>query len=91
MVQSIRAVYQNGQLRLLDPVELDEGQEVELMILSEREKLRSALGDLLVHIDIDETTGDEVDEAALLREIEDGFRGQVPLSQAIIDERNEGP
>lgn len=33
MSQSIRAVYSKGQLRPLDPVNLSEGQEVELVIV----------------------------------------------------------
>lgn len=75
--------------RLKVLVELYEWQEVELVLLSEKEKLRSALGDLLV--DSDETTDEEIDETALLLEIEAGVRGQSPLSQSIIDERNAGP
>jgi predicted DNA-binding antitoxin AbrB/MazE fold protein len=30
---SIRAIYENGKLRLLDPVELQEAQEVKLIVL----------------------------------------------------------
>ena len=30
---SIRAIYENGKLHLLDPVELQEGQEVKLIVL----------------------------------------------------------
>ena len=30
---SIRAIYENGKLRLLDPVELQEGQEVKITIV----------------------------------------------------------
>lgn len=88
MSQSIRAVYHEGQLRLLDPVDLSEGQEVQLVILSEHERVRSALGDLLVEYDV---PTDDIDEDALMREIEAGFRGQSSLSAAIIDERREGP
>jgi predicted DNA-binding antitoxin AbrB/MazE fold protein len=29
---SIRAIYQNGQLRLLDPIDLQEGEEVSVQI-----------------------------------------------------------
>ena len=88
MSQAIRAIYHEGQLQLLDKVDLAEGQEIQLLILSDDEKLRSALGDLLHE---SEDTNDEiVDEAALLAEIEQAFRGQPPLSQSIIDERKEG-
>jgi predicted DNA-binding antitoxin AbrB/MazE fold protein len=88
MSQAVRAIYHDGQLELLDKVDLIEGQEIQLLILSDDEKLRSALGDLLHE---SEDTSDEIlDEAALLAEIEQGFRGQPPLSQTIIDERGDG-
>ncbi len=34
MSQAIRAVYHEGQLRLLDPVDLAEGQEIQVMIVA---------------------------------------------------------
>jgi predicted DNA-binding antitoxin AbrB/MazE fold protein len=89
MSQPIRAVYSEGRLRLLDPVNLTEGQEIRLMILSDEDCVRLALSDLLAEIS-DATVGD-IDEDALMREIEEGFRGQPPLSEVIIKERREGP
>ena len=89
MSQSVRAVYSDGQLRLLDPVELSEGQEIQLVILSARDTMRAALADLLVQFP--ETPADDVDEEALMREIREAFRGQPPLSDTIIEERREGP
>ena len=90
MATPIRAVYENGKLRPLQPVDLAEGQEIELVILTERERAIAALGDLLVQIP---GIGDEeeIDEESLLREIEAAFRGQPPLSETIIEERREGP
>jgi predicted DNA-binding antitoxin AbrB/MazE fold protein len=85
----LRAVYTNGQLRLLDPVSLSEGEQIQLMILSDQERVTAALGDLLV--EIPDPGSEDVDEDALAREIEDGFRGQPPLSETIIEERREGP
>jgi predicted DNA-binding antitoxin AbrB/MazE fold protein len=86
--QPLRAVYQAGQLRLLDSVNLSEGQEVQVLILSDDDQVRSALGDLL--IERSDSAGD-VDEEALFREIEAGFRGQPPLSETLIEERLDGP
>jgi predicted DNA-binding antitoxin AbrB/MazE fold protein len=85
--QPIRAVYSQGQLRLLDSVNLSEGEEVQLMILSDEERVLAALGDLLV--EVPEPLGEEIDEEALAREIEEGFRGQS-LSDTIIEERRSG-
>ncbi len=63
MPQSVRAVYDNGALRLLDEVQLTEGQQVYVEILSEKERVRAALGDLVT--DIPDPGGEEIDEAAL--------------------------
>lgn len=90
--QPVRAVYSEGQLRLLDPVNLSEGEEVQLTILSEEERVLAALGDLLVKVP--EPTDEDfvdLDEEMLAREIEEGFRGQPPLSDTIIEERRTGP
>ncbi len=89
MAQEVRAVYEDGQLRVLDPVNLAEGEQVQLMILSEQERTRAALGDLLVEPEQD--TGDAVDDAGLLAEIDATLQGQVSVSEAIIQERQDGP
>ncbi len=89
MSQAIRAIYSEGQLRLLDPVNLAEGEEIQLTILSADERVTAALGDLLV--EISNPAADDIDENVLAREIEEGFRGQSPLSDTIIEERREGP
>ncbi len=89
MSQTIRAVYNDGNLRLLDEVQLAEGQEVHLVILSERERVDAALGDLLMKWP---DPGDvDIDEAAVLEELADAFRGLPPLSEEIIAERRAGP
>jgi predicted DNA-binding antitoxin AbrB/MazE fold protein len=89
MSQPIRAVYSQGHLRLLDPVNLSEGEEIQLMILSDEERVLAALDDLLVKLP--DPTGEDIDEDMLAQEIEEGFRGQPPLSDTIIEERREGP
>ncbi|MGH8063636.1 MAG: antitoxin family protein [Candidatus Entotheonellia bacterium] len=89
MSQPIRAVYKGGQLWLLDPVHLTEGQEIRVLILSEEDRVRAALGDLVVPYST--PTEEDVDEEALVREVEEGFRGQPPLSETILEERREGP
>jgi predicted DNA-binding antitoxin AbrB/MazE fold protein len=51
MVVTARAIYQNGQLRLLDPVEPVEGQTVNVSIeieaIDETQRLHVALNDLV--------------------------------------------
>jgi predicted DNA-binding antitoxin AbrB/MazE fold protein len=87
--QAIRAVYSEGKLRLLDPVDLSEGQEIELLILSDRERLQAALGDLLMPRS--DPVEDFMDEATLMQEVETGFGDDISLSDIIIEERHEGP
>ena len=90
MSQSIRAVYNDGSLRLLDEVQLAEGQEVHVVILSERERVDAALGDLLVKMP-EPPGAEEIDEAGLREEVARAFRGLPPLSEDIIAERRESP
>jgi predicted DNA-binding antitoxin AbrB/MazE fold protein len=89
MQQAIRAVYEQGRLRLLDPVDLTEGQEIELIIVSELERAKMALGDLLVSYENE--TASELDETRLMAEIDEALRGISPVSDVIIRERREGP
>lgn len=89
MLHPIRAIYAKGQLRLLEPTNLAEGQEIEIILLSQKEKVCLALGDLLAKVD--EPTDHLIDEAVLMNEINTDFRGQTSLSDTIIDERRNGP
>ncbi len=89
MTDAVRAIYEQGRLRLLDPVNLAEGQEIALLILSERERARAALGDLLVQYPPQLT--EDIDEVTLLAEIDAAMQGKPPVSDAILEERREGP
>jgi len=89
MAQAVRAVYEQGHLRLLDQVNLLEGQEIHLILLSERERARTALDDLLVQYESEPT--EEVDETKLLAEIDAAMQGKPPVSDVISEERREGP
>jgi predicted DNA-binding antitoxin AbrB/MazE fold protein len=89
MSQPIRAVYKGGQLWLLDPVHLTEGQEIRVLILAEEDRVRAALGDLVIPLAA--LAGADADEEALARDIEEGFHGQPPLSDTILAERRAGP
>ncbi|MBX3086457.1 MAG: antitoxin family protein [Anaerolineae bacterium] len=91
VARPIRAVYEHGQLRLLDPVDWVEGQEVQFTVLSEREQTRLALKDMLVHYDDAPTQESEIDEVALRAEIAAAMQGKPPISDAIIEERQNGP
>jgi predicted DNA-binding antitoxin AbrB/MazE fold protein len=89
MSHPVRAIYTEGRLQLLDPVDLIEGQEIALTILSDAERVRAALGDL--RVEMASLSDHDVDETALAREVEEAFQGQSPLSEILIQERREGP
>ena len=89
MSQPIRAVYKGGWLWLLDSVHLTEGQEIHMLILSEEDRVRAALGDLVVPLST--AAEEDINEEALARQVEAGFRGQPPLSETILEERRAGP
>ncbi len=86
---SIRAVYRDGQLHPLDPVNLAEGQEVRLQIVDERRRVLDALSDLLENAAETEGSVSDFDEAALQQFIDEAAQG-VTLSDLIIEERRTG-
>jgi predicted DNA-binding antitoxin AbrB/MazE fold protein len=89
MLKTIKAVYEGGQFRPLEAVELADGQQVQLMIASEREAVRLALGDLVAPPAYDQMTAeDNSDDDAALREIEQELGDHPSLSSLIIQERD---
>jgi predicted DNA-binding antitoxin AbrB/MazE fold protein len=92
MAQIIRAVYTQGILQPLDPVDFTEGEEVQLTLISYHDTVKRILADLLVTpVGPSDEEVNAIDEEALMRRIEDAFRGQRPLSEDIIEERRNGP
>lgn len=90
MAELIRAVYEHGRLRLLDPVSLAEGQEIRVAIHADREQVRMALADMLAPAA--PVQDDDVDEAGLAAMIDEELgQGNVSLSNALIEERRAGP
>jgi predicted DNA-binding antitoxin AbrB/MazE fold protein len=89
MAQAVRAVYERGWLRLLDQVNFIEGQEIHILLVSERERAQAVLDDLLVQYEAEPV--EEIDETKLLAEIDAAMQGQPPISDAIIEKRREGP
>ena len=86
---SVRAVYHNGQLHLLDPVDLNDGEEILLQIVPKRPSVRELIGDMLTTVEQKDADTD-VDEAAILSELAEALKGQRPLSEIIIEERQSG-
>ena len=88
MSRPIRAIYEHGQLRLLDPVTLVEGEEISIVVLRARSPVRVALGDLLAEPPAG--SAEPTDDAALAQMIAAAGADLPPVSEAIIAERGEG-
>ena len=87
----VKAIYEGGKFRLLEPVHLSEGQKVTLDILpetalqNEAEAIRAALGDSVRWHDPNDNRHAWVEDMA--GEIAEAFKGLKPLSEVIIEER----
>lgn len=95
MATPIRAIYKNGQLQLFAPLDLAEGAEVEVMIVGARSIGEQASLEALKHLLVNPVSSEyefgEIDEEAIMAELREAFKGQPPLSDDIIRERQEGP
>ena len=80
----VRAIYQKGNLQLLDDVELTEGQEVQLQIVEKPTSTQELIGDLLATFDFEL---DDFDEDATQKDLDRVMAGKRPLSEIIIEER----
>ncbi|GIK62456.1 MAG: hypothetical protein BroJett018_02500 [Chloroflexota bacterium] len=88
MIQTVQAVYEHGQLRLLEPIELAEGQQVEVIVKSilDKDALRAALGDLVASWP--NTSDDsDADLELMADEISQAFQGTPTLSEWVIEDR----
>ena len=90
MALKIRAIYRDGQIRLLDPVELHEGQQMTINIepISENEALRTVLGDSVQWPDPNYDEDAWVEDMA--EELAQKLSAGRSLSDIIIEERNSG-
>lgn len=84
----IRAVYEAGHLRPLDPVDLREGQHVEVAInVTENDPIRNALGDLVAWPDPTDNRHAEIENQ--MDEIASAFSVGRSLSAIIIEDRGD--
>ena len=83
----VRAVYQDGKFQPLDTVDLQEGQEVQLQIVGKPTSIQELIGDMLTHFEYE---GSDIDEDAILQELDRALAGKRPLSEIIVEERREG-
>lgn len=89
----VKAIYEGGKFRLLEPIQLIEGQTVTLDILpetanpNEAEAIRAALGTLVRWSDPSDNRNAWAEDMA--DEIDKTFQGNPPLSEIIIQDRGE--
>lgn len=83
----VRAVYRDGKFQPLDTVDLQDGQEVQLQIVEKPASIQDVIGDMLIHFERDDA---DLDEEAILNELDQALAGKRPLSEIIIEERQEG-
>ncbi len=86
---SIRAIYHDGQLRLLDPINLREGQEIQIHIVEQPDSLTQAIADLLISVGEREAEIAGYDESAAQQRLDVALSGQRPLSEIILEERHD--
>ena len=84
---SVRAVYRDGKFQPLDSVDLQDGQEVQLQIVEKPASIQNIIGDMLTYFEHDDS---DLDEEAVLQELDRALSGKRPLSEIIIEERREG-
>ncbi|MEM6281733.1 MAG: antitoxin family protein [Chloroflexota bacterium] len=82
---SIRAVYRDGQLRPLDPLDLREGEEVQIQIVKPLVPLADAVADMLVTYD---DASEALDEDAVQNQLDAVLESKRPLSEIIITDRH---
>lgn len=87
MTETVKAIYTNGTFRPLEPVHYREGEQVEIAIFSDEERIDAALSDLLLPRDNHKITEEEQRLLDTFKPLDLG----VSVSDVIIEERREGP
>jgi len=84
----LRLVYENGVFRPVQPVDYQDGQEINVSVLSAREQSRLLLGDLLEPIPEDSDV-DAMDEQAMMARLHASFKEGTTLSDSVFEDREE--
>jgi predicted DNA-binding antitoxin AbrB/MazE fold protein len=83
----VRAIYHDGKFQPLDTVDLQDGQEVQLNIIEKQSSIEHLIEDMLTQFTQDD---DDFDEDAIVKILDNAFKDKRPLSEIIIEERQEG-
>jgi predicted DNA-binding antitoxin AbrB/MazE fold protein len=87
----LRAIYEHGNLRLLTPIDLEEGEEVEVIIASSQLDNEALLHEALDgYVRWNDPTDNRHEELeALAQEVAKAFSEGKPLSEIVIEDRGE--
>lgn len=89
MSVTYRAIYENGVVRLLDPTDLQEGQEVQVVVEApEPDPLRELLKGIVSHWP-DATIPPLPDEDELFRELDEVTKNGTSIAEMLDEEREE--
>jgi predicted DNA-binding antitoxin AbrB/MazE fold protein len=82
----VRAVYHDGIMQLLDPVDLPDGQQLKIRIEpdTENDALRAALRDLVTRPDLSDNSDAWIETGAVAEALSSGHS----LSEIVTEERN---
>ncbi|MGB1286107.1 MAG: hypothetical protein ACPG7F_06205 [Aggregatilineales bacterium] len=83
----LHAIYRDGKLELSEDAGLQEGQQVQVQIIEKAPDvdIRALISDMLVTTSYD--YDDNFDEAAVIEDLDRALTGLRPLSEIIIEER----
>ncbi|MCU0465071.1 MAG: antitoxin family protein [Anaerolineae bacterium] len=89
----IRLVYENGVFRPIEPVDYEDGAEFMAEVLTERELEERLIEQLYEEGFLvrppDSDNDDDFDEAAAMERIRKAFSGGKPLSEIVIEDRED--
>lgn len=92
----VRAIYEHGILRLLEPIELEEGEQVDVIIQTinaiedEEAQIRAALADMNIQYpDPNAVIEDELDDEEMYALLDAELKDAPSSSQYIIDQRGD--
>lgn len=92
----VRAIYEHGSLRLLDPVDLEEGEQVKVVVQptnaidDEEAKIRAALADMNIQYpDPNAVIEDLLDDEEMYALLDAELKDAPSSSQYIIDQRGD--
>lgn len=87
MLQTYRAIYENGALRLLDAVDLPDGTELRVVI-DQHAIFKMLMGGVVSHFS-DPSIPPLANEEEIMAELDDAFQGGKSIAELLDEERED--